>query len=238
MRPPKLSALFLTTAMAMDVAGSAQAADPVDCDNPANWVSTAAMTTRMKSEGQRIYAAGTLIRNQQIDGGMVFTTNENKSEGYILRTDKGVDSKTEKMCVYKRMANLRFFDVTKEGVRQESLLAASDEAASKACDDLAKADSRRYTRSSCGSLNKQIRSRDLAGDKVIAQGFNVEKQPDGSYKSNGWLTTISVNMKEIVSGNEDVASGVSYTKLPNGATFTNAILIVARPTPYGLALIQ
>lgn len=238
MHLPKLSVLFVTAALAIGVMDTAQAADPVDCDNPANWVSTAAMTTQMKSEGQRIYAGGTLIRNKEIDGGLFFTTNENKSEGYILHTDKGVDSKVEKMCVYKRMANLRFFDATKEGVKAESLLAASDQAAAKACDDLAKADPRRYARNSCGSLNKNIRSGDVVGDRVVAQGFNVDKQADGSYKPNGWLTTVSVNMKEIVTGSEDVYGGVLFTKLPNGATFRNATLIVARPTPYGLELIQ
>ena len=234
---PKLSALFLTTAMAMGVAGTAQAADIGECGTPK------AMTAKLKAEGQHSLAAANRIENLggqgKILGAMIFTTNDDRSVGYILKADKPLGEKASSICIYNRMANVRIFDARKPGVNPQTLLKATDADARRKCGELVR--DKIVSPGSCGPLNDMIRRTEPIGDRVMLQAFNVKKQPDGTYVPNGVLTTVSANLGAtgIDSQNlaKNIVSGIRYSSLPEGATVLDSTLVYVQYTDYGLLAI-
>ena len=214
------------------------AADQDECGNPE------AMTEKLKAEGQRSFASAE--RTEYVNGsnklnGMIFTVNDDRSAGYILESDKATDERATKICVYKKLVDLRLFDARKRGVPPEVLLKASDEDAMKHCAELIK--SGKLPDKTCGPYNKVLLKIEHNGERVMFQGFNVQKQADGSYKKNNTLTTVTGNVlgsvydddKEPLKG---IVSGITYTSLPDGATIINMTLIYAKYTPYGITLLE
>jgi len=218
--------------------GLASAAAPDDCGTPEN------MTARFNAEGQRTIASADHIErenNLNTLYGVLFTMNADRSLGYILRSDKPVDERATKLCVYKRLAGVRLFNIRKTAAQSGALLKASDADACRHCAELEKL--KAVGQGSCGSLNELLRISEEKGERVMMQGFNLEKQANGLYAKNGTLATISGNLslklfddpKEPQKG---IVSGVYFTSLPDGATIINMTLVYAKYTPYGLSLLE
>ena len=239
MRSPfKLSALFLTSALAMGMTGQALAADIGECGTPE------AMTAKMRAEGQRSIASAQRV--QQDNGaegykGVIFTSNADQSVGYILNADKPVGEKANQVCISNRMQGIRFSDARNPNTPESVLLKASDTDAIKKCDDLIKAG--KISKGSCAPLNVAIKTVGSVGIRVMFQAFNVQKQADGSYKPDGTLTTVMGNVTGSIGDNaQRLTTGVSgrilFSSLPDGATIANAILAYPQYTDYGLLALE
>ncbi len=239
MRLPKLSALFLTTAMAIGVTGQALAADIGDCGTPEE------MTAKLRAEDQRSIASAQRV--QQSKGGvvsykgMIFTSNADRSVGYVLHADKPLGEKANKICVINRVQDIRFSDARKSNNPDSVFLNASDEDALKKCSELVR--EKKISQGTCGAFNKTIRSLNSAGVKVMFQAFNVTRQPDGSYKPDGTLTTVMGNVNGSLgsesSGYVDgVLGSVLYSSLPEGATVTDSVLAYPKYTEYGVVSLE
>ena len=77
----------------------------------------------------------------------------------------------------------------------------------------------------------------------MLQGFNIEKQADGSYKKNNTLTTVTGNVLGSIydddkNPSKGIISGITYASLPDGATIINMVLIYAKYTPYGITVLE
>lgn len=214
------------------------AADQDECGTPE------AMTEKLKAEGQRSFASAE--RTERVNGynelnGMIFTVNADRSVGYILESDKATDERATKICVYKKLADLRLFDARKTGVQTDVLLKASDADAVKHCNEMAK--SGKLDIKTCGSYNNLIKTTGAKGKRVMFQGFNLEKQTDGSYKRNNTLTTLTGNVTGSIYDDDKaplkgIVSNIFYTSLPDGATIINMTLIYPKYTSYGIALLE
>ncbi len=238
MRAPKLSALFLTMVLAIGVAGAAQAADIGECGTPE------VITAKLKAEGQHSLAAANRIESLggqgKVISAMIFTTNDDRSVGYILKADKPLGDKASSICIYNRMANVRIFDARKPGVNPQTLLKATDADALRKCGELVR--DKIVSPGSCGPLNDMIRRTEPIGDRVMLQAFNVKKQADGTYAPNGVLTTVSANLSVSSADFQDnvkkIVSGIRYSSLPEGATVLDSTLVYAQYTDYGLAFLE
>ena len=239
MRSPfKLSALFLTSALAMGMTEQALAADIGECGTPE------AMTAKMRAEGQRSIASAQRVQQDNGVGsykGMIFTSNADQSVGYILQADKPVGERVNQVCISNRMQGIRFSDARKPNTPESVLLKASDGDALKKCNYLIKEG--KIAQGTCGALNKTIRNFDSAGVRVMLQAFNVKKQTDGSYKADGTLTTVMGNLNGYLGSDPgDLTNGIMgnilYSSLPEGATFTNAVLVYPKYTDYGLLALE
>jgi len=229
MRALIFSYLFIFLA---GVCGLCHAADSSECMTPQQ------MTARMKAEGQRAIAQADVVSDNKFLG-MVFTSNEDLSVGYILKaTDKPIGQVPSQFCIYNRMVSLRLFDARKQGIPTEALLRASDEDAMRKCSELMKTG--KFTQGSCGPFNSVIRRTEHLGDRVMFQGFNTSKVSDGSYREDGTLFTISANITGRVDGAplpHGLLSGILLSTLPDGATFIHAVLKGANYTEQGLVLL-
>lgn len=228
------------SALAFVFAGTAHATDVGECGTPE------AMTAKFAAEGQRSIAHADLVTaNHYKDKkrlGMIFTLNANRSVGYILQSDKPMGERAGRMCVYERMANIRLFDARKPGTPDAVLLAAPEADAHRRCDQLATAGTVK-PRGACGSLNTAIRKGERFTDRVMMQGFFVEKQSDGTFTPINGLITISGNVAGSIDQFSDnpsagITGGIFYSWLPEGATVINATLIFPRYTEYGLSLLR
>ena len=242
MRSPfKLSALFLTSALAMGMTGQALAADIGECGTPE------AMTAKMRAEGQRSIASAQRFQRVQQNNsavvykGVIFASNSDWSVGYVLQADKPVGEKANQVCISNRMQGIRFSDARKPNTPESVLLKASDADALKKCNDFIKEG--KVSQGTCGPLNKTIKSFDSAGVRVIFQAFNVKKQADGTYKQDGTLTTVMGNVSGIISNDPErwadgVLGNILYSSLPDGATIINEVLAYPKYTEYGLLSMQ
>lgn len=201
------------------------------------------MTAKFKAEGQRSFASAE--RSERENGstvlyGMIFTVNADRSVGYIVQSDKPTGERASKICVRNRLADLRFFDARKPGLKPASLLKASDADALRKCDELIK--SGKLNAGTCIAFNASMAKGEANGERIMMQGFNVEKQADGSYKKVGTMTTVTGNVNgSIYDDDKDplkhIVSGIFFTALPEGATIINMTTIYAEYTPYGLSLL-
>lgn len=210
----------------------AYAIDNDECGTPE------AMTEKLKAEGQRSIAFAQRVTSDKQLLGLIFTMNADKSVGYILQSDQPMGDRASKICVYKRLAKIRLYDARKPGTPMEVLLKAPESDALRRCDELAK--EKKVQRNSCGSFNTMIRKVEGFGNHVMLQGFNVEKQKDGTYKPNGTLSTVSGNVNGSVNDDPDhpsrgISGDIVFTSLPDGASIINAVLVYLTYTPYGLA---
>ena len=239
MRSPfKLSALFLTTALAMGMTGQALAADIGECGTPE------AITAKMRAEGQRSIASAQ--RFQQSNGvgsykGMIFTSNADQSVGYILQADKPVGERANQVCISNRVQGIRFSDARNSNTPESVFLKGSDDDALKKCNDLIKGG--KIAKGSCMPLNRAIKNVSSIGVRVMFQAFNVKKQADGSYKPDGTLTTVMGNVTGVLGDNpnsptDGVGGSVLYSSLPDGATIENASLLYPKYTEYGLLALE
>lgn len=172
---------------------------------------------------------------------MIFTSNSDRSVGYILQADKPIGEKASKVCVYNRIADIRFSDARKSGVPQSVLLEASNSDALKKCSDLVK--DKKISPGSCLPLNELIQKGEPLGQRVMFQAFNVKKQSDGLNKADGTLTTVTGNVNESVDDDPKnpgsrILGDVLYSSLPDGATIVSAILVYPKYTEYGLLSLE
>ena len=239
MRSPfKLLALFLTSALAMGVAGQALAADIGECGTPE------AMTAKMRAEGQRSIASAQRVQQENGVGsykGVIFTSNADQSVGYILQADKPVGERANQVCISNRMQGIRFSDARNPNTPESVFLKGSDDEALKKCNDLAK--DGKIVRGSCMPLNQAIKNINSLGVRVMFQAFNVKKQADGSYKPDGTLTTVMGNVTGVLGDNPKSLTGgvggsILYSSLPDGATIANASLLYPKYTEYGLLALE
>lgn len=218
---------------------SAYAADIGECGTPE------AMTEKLKAEGQRSFASANRVqRENNINAlnAMFFTMNNDRSVGYIVESDKDSSTRASKICIYQRLADIRLFDARKPGVPPASMLKATDAEADKNCHELISTG--KLEAGTCGGLNKTLRLSEKKRERVMFQGFNVEKQPDGSYRKNGALTTVTSTLSSSfpITGKRpafmDLLSGVYVSSLPYGATSTGVTLVFTEYTSYGLTLLN
>ncbi|BBJ23047.1 hypothetical protein [Candidatus Nitrotoga sp. AM1P] len=222
-------------------AGAALFASQAHAVNIGECATPEAMSAKLKAEDQRSVAYADLITQDKQLRGMIFTINTDRSVGYILQADQPMGDRASTICVYNRMANVRLFDARKPGTPPEVLLKAPEADAMRRCDELAREG--KFARQGCGSLNTMIRKGESFRDRVMLQGFSVERQSDDSYKAVAALITISGNVNGSVNDFPDnpsagITSGILYSSLPDGATIINAVLVYARYTEYGLAALK
>ena len=216
----------------MAVLGAAQAADIGECATPE------AMTAKLKTEDQRSIASAQLITPDKRLFGMIFTMSSDRKVGYILKADQPLGDRASQICVYNRMADLRLFDARKPGTPPAVLLKAPEADALKRCDVLAKEG--KFTRGACGSLNTALRRIEGHGERVLLQGFLVRKTNDGSYTPDGTLATVTGRIGGSINDYANnpalgILGGVTYSSLPDGASFLNAVLVYVEYTPYALS---
>lgn len=233
------SILLACLLAAMFINHSIYAADIGECGTPE------AMTEKLKAEGQRSFASADRVqRENNINAlnAMFFTMNDDRSVGYIVESDKDSSTRANKICIYQRLSEIRLFDARKPGVPPASLLKATDAEADKNCQELINAG--KLETGTCGGLNKTLRVSEKKRERVMFQGFNVEKQPDGSYRKNGALTTVTATLSSSFPVTEkrpvfmDLLSGIFVSSLPHGATSISVILVFSEYTSYGLTLLQ
>jgi hypothetical protein len=223
--------LTLFAAGAALASAAAQAADSGACAAPD------AMTAALKAEGQRSIASAQMITGDKRLFGMIFTMNADRSVGYILKADQPLGDRAGEICVYNRMANIRLFDARKAGTPAGALLKAPEADASRRCDELAAQG--KVARKACGALNTILQKTETYGERVLLQGFLVERASDGSYRPDGTLATLSGRVGGSINDFRDspargILGGLAYSSLPEGATILNATLVYVEYTPYGL----
>ena len=214
---------------------SAYAVDIGECGTPE------AMTAKLQAESQHSIASAQQITTDKQLLGMIFTMSSNKNVGYILQSDQPMGNRASKICVYKRLSGVRLFDARKSGTPPEVLLKSPDSDALRRCDELAK--EKKLQRDSCSSLNTMLRKVEAFGNHVMIQGFNTEKQADGSYKPNNTLSTVSGNVNGSVYDDPDspvrgIAGDIILTSLPDGASIVGVVLVYLTYTSFGLAALK
>lgn len=219
----------------MAVLGAAQAADIGECATPE------AMTAKLKTEDQRSIASAQLITPDKRLFGMIFTMSSDRKVGYILKADQPLGDRASQICVYNRMADIRLFDARKPGTPPDALLKASEAEALKRCDVLDAEG--KIPRKSCGAYNVMVRKGDAVGNRIVLQGFGVEKAASGVYRPAASLTTLSGNIGGSINDHPDepargIIGDIMYSSLPDGATVINATLVYVEYTEYGLAALK
>lgn len=222
-----LSVLFFPTL--------ARAADIGECATPE------AMTAALKAEGQRSIVSAQLITQEKRLYGVIVTVSGDRKSGYIIKADQPLGDRASQLCVYNRLANVRLFDARKPGVNPAVLLKAPESDALRHCAELEA--SRKVWKGGCTSFNGGIRRLEEKGQRVVLQGLTAAKVADGSFKSDGTLTTLTGHIGGSVNDYRDnpaqgILGDIVYTSLPDGATVLNATLVYVEYTPYGLTLLE
>lgn len=180
------------------------------------------MTALLKAEGQQSVASGSgraerSVTALPISVTVILSTDPAGSRGYVLQTDRQPGKGATTMCVRNRLADVRLYDVHKPGPPPDVFVKASREAAEKYCDSLFAG-----TLIGCGLLNDILVEQENAGGRVLMQARNQQKNPDGSYASDGVLMTVVANL---TADGEPTRSGmtvIDYTT-PEGATFVSRV---------------
>ena len=165
MRSPfKLSALFLTTAIALGISGQANALDVGENK------SFTQMEQKLTQENQiEVARAKYILHPEDPSKAKVlcikFTVNAN-GEGYILMSDNMDDSKATKEVVYGKLKNARAYDPRNVGVLPQGVSIQSN-------------------------LGEFVRSAASEGRGVLFHGQSVKKMPDGSDVVVGFTTVMA-----------------------------------------------
>lgn len=216
------------------LATRAQAADNGECATPE------AMTAKLKAENQRSIATAELLTDAKELFGIVLTMSADRRVGYILKGDRPTDERSSQICVYKRLADIRLFDARQPGPPPGALLKAPESEALQRCDELAGRGV--FQRGACGSLNTILRKIEGSGERVVLQGFMVEKDHAGRYQPNGTLATVTGRIGGSIKDFRDnpalgILGGIMFSSLPDGASVLNATLVFVDYTEYGLTLL-
>ena len=202
------------------------------------------MTAKFKEEGQRSFASADKverINNLNVLHGIIFTVNNDQSVGYILQSNKDTGERANKICVRNRLADVRLFDARKPGLNPASLLKASDEEGVKHCDELIKAG--KFNAKTCSPFNRTMGKGEANGERIVMQGLNVVKKPDGSFEKTATLATLTGNVTGSLKDDPNqplkgIIGGLFFTSLPDGATIINMTMVYVDYTPYGLSLLE
>jgi hypothetical protein len=238
---PKYSVPFAVLVVTLSLclfAGSSHAAESGECGTPEE------ITAKLKAEDQHSFAtADRAERKNDLNTlyGIIFTVSSDKATGYILESDKATDQRASRICIRNRLADLRVFDARQPGLKPASLLKAPDSDALRHCDEMVRAG--KVNAGTCGPFNSSMQKGEANGERIMFQGFNVERAADGSHKKDGTMTTVTGNLVGSLHDDPNrplkgVVSAISFSSLPDGATITNAILVYAHYTPYGMALLD
>lgn len=223
MRLPKLSALFLTTAMAMGVAGTAQAADVGQCG------STTQIKQLLDKEGQKTIASATqgLSSDSKSLMRISYTKNNSGSVGYITQTTEVLNSNTSTTCIYDRMTNVFSYNVRKSGLPADALINVSDAIVEAKCKELVQNGQAPAGR--CAALNSVLTRSEREGERVLMRGDAVVKSADGSYQTNGMRITITANIPQSndpTTYKNSLREGIStvlYSSIKTGATILDQV---------------
>lgn len=228
-------AVFKWAAVAVCIATAlpVYALDPGECGTPE------AMTAMLKAEGQRSIAMADEVIGTRLRA-MIFTTNDDRSVGYIMRSDQDSDTKAKEFCVYRRLADIRLHDARKPGPPSAALLTAPEDDARRRCDDLAAKGT--IPRETCFPLGVMLRAQERDGFRPILQGFIVHKGSDPSQAWRGTLLTVTGNVIKKGKGQQSnplFGEGglLLYSAMPEGATADDEVLYRPHYTPYGLSLL-
>lgn len=212
----------------------AYALDPEECGTPE------AMTAKLKAEGQRSVAMADEVIGTRLRA-MIFTMNDDRSVGYIMRSDQDSDTKAKEFCVYRRLADVRLHDARKPGPPPAALLKAPETDARRRCDELA-ADGV-VSREACFPLGVMLRAFERDGFRPILQGFIVHKGADPSQAWRGTLLTVTGNVLKKGKGqsaNPLFSEGglFIYSALPEGASADDETIYRPQYTQHGLSLLS
>lgn len=243
MRMRPLKALFAAAVVTAGVSVGAQAADVGQCGTPQQ------MNQWMQAEGQRSLATGNRHNvidtktGQRVNSGIILTADSTGRTGYVLEADQLMGTAASKVCVALRMQDVRLFDPRRPGVPAGAKVAASDEAGRKACKKLE--DGGWVGRGSCGSHNNVLARGDASGSRVLLQGKDVAKLPNGNYAPNGGLITITVVMPGNAvdeHGNRmpkrDGNAVILFTTEVDGATTITTVFTDTQLTPHAIQLLD
>ncbi len=147
--------------------------------------------------------------------GMMITSNNDGSLGYILQTDKPFYANPSQSCVYARLSHIHFYDARASDNPPSVYTKATRDEALAQCQKMV--DSGEIPVHTCRYLNDLIKNPSPNGDLVTLQANNQRKQPDGSYKDDGILVTVTANLK---SKNDDMAYQIGdiFNTTSEGAT--------------------
>ena len=204
----------------------------------------ALMNAKLKDEDQHSFATANRVdRHNNLNTlyGIIVTISSDRKVGYILESDKPIGERATSFCVRNRLADIRVFDARKPGIPKRALLKASDADGDRQCAALIKAG--KLDQKTCGPYNSVISKGEKNGERIMLQGFNVVRQPDGSYRKDGAMTTVTGNVNGTLTDDPKTAlkglvCGIFFTSLPQGATIINAVMVYADYTPYGLSLLD
>lgn len=226
--------ILLAALTACAAASPAHALDPGECGTPE------AMTAKLKTEGQRSVAMADEVIGTRLRA-MIFTVNDDRSVGYIMRSDQDSDTKAKEFCVYRRLADVRLHDARKPGPPPAALLKAPEADARRRCDDLAAEGI--VSREACFPLGVMLRAYERDGFRPILQGFIVHKGADPSEAWRGTLLTVTGNV--IKQGKDQNPNPLFsegglfiYSALPEGASADDETIYRPQYTPHGLSLLS
>lgn len=220
--------MVLASLASMLGAAPALAADVGECGTPE------AMTAKLRAEGQRsvAYADDLTIKDEYYS--LMFTVNADQSVGYVLKSDRLANEQATRICIDRRLADVRLHDARRVGVPSAALLTAPETETSPRCEERHRRQAVR--KEFCGSLNTLLRvASDQFGRRPMLQGIVVEKTAAG-YRKTGDLLTLSGVM---AGSNPDERGGdIKLSALPHGATAIVGILVGPTYTAHGQSLLR
>lgn len=122
------------------------------------------------------------------------------------------------------------------------MINSTEEDAQTACEDLYRRGI--VTSDSCGFHNHILERAEAVGQRVFMQGEGVERQPDGSYRTNGTIATITLilpghgtDRNGERSPERDGRGALLYSTI-QGASLIATFFSESRYTPYALELLD
>lgn len=240
-RATRMAAMAFGCVLALTtLATAASAADIGQCAPPDQ------MSALLKAEGQRSLAYGNQeIRGEELPGGelravrkqvgLIFTADPEGKVGYMLQASQPIGTKADKICVAERVHDIRLFDVRRPGLPPEAMLKSTEADAARRCGQLV--EKRIVAQGSCGFLNTILQRTEPLGERVMLLGLGVKKQPDGSWKPDGTLVTITANMTGDGTS-RDGRGALQFTVLPEGATVVGRVFTGTRYTETALQILS
>ena len=212
------------------------------------------MTALLRKEGQRSLAYGNQrIRFEKLPGGklrevdkqvgLIFTADMGGRIGYLIQANRPMGTRAQKMCVADRWHDVRLYDARRPGIPREALLPGMAKAGMARCNRLVAKN--KVAKGSCGFHNTVLQRASGVGERVLLQGQAVKWHPDGTYKPDGILVTVTT----ILPGNgtdpdgrrtpdRDGRGAIQYSALPEGATILGSVFTGGAYTATALKLLS
>ena len=175
------------------------------------------LSEAMNAEGQNLMAYSTQIVNDDYliakKVGILYTTNDDGSVGYLLRSDAPMGERITRTTVELRMTQVTFYDTNRDDIPIEILVTASRENALQRCHDI--------DTGGCGFHNDMVNSAFKKGFRVLLQATRAVLKGDAYY--DGGKVTVMVRPKDGITslgftgiqGHQVIAGAYSETKITN-----------------------